>query len=449
MSNLELYYESFQHSYDGICIYDEKGTGIAMNRSAERITGFSSKEFIGTNVKQALEEGIISNSVVLDVLETGKTDTGVVSIRGIEILITASPIRGEDGKIKNIVANIRNIVDLNNLKMDQLLSIALKRKNQKGLDQELQEKRIPKLSHDIVAESDEMIKIIRLVEKIKKVDSTVLLLGESGVGKEVIFKLIHRHSLRREKPLITINCSAIPHHLLESELFGYEKGAFTGADNRGKRGLFEKADGGTIFLDEIGDMPLDLQAKLLRVLQEFEIMRIGGSKNIAVDIRIIAATNKDLEKLVEEGKFREDLFYRLNIITIRIPSLREREEDIVPLAHMFLNRVNHKYHLNKFFQPGTIELFRQYNWPGNVREMENLIERLVVTSEQDEISWSELPFITEQPTLTGTMSLKRTLQEVERKIILEKMEMYKTTRKAAKALGISQPSLVNKLKNYR
>ncbi|WP_276309914.1 sigma-54 interaction domain-containing protein [Pueribacillus theae] len=445
----QLYYNVFNYSYDGLCVFDIEGKGVAINKAAERITGYDSQEFFESNIYHLLEEGIISNSVFLKVLKEKRTVTDVVSIRGNEVLITGSPILNDDGKIEYVVENIRDISQLNNLKMDLLLSIALKKKKKpKSSDKDNQ---LPKhmVPDGVVAESKKMNKIIHLVNKIAKVDSTVLLLGESGVGKEVIVKLIHRLSLRSDNPLIKINCAAIPHHLLESELFGYERGAFTGADERGRPGLFEEANGGTIFLDEIGDMPLDLQVKLLRVLQEFEIRRVGGRKNIKVDVRVVSATNKNLGKLVQKGKFREDLFYRLNIVPIHIPPLRERVDDIAPLAHMFLNRANQKYQLNKHFQPGVIELLERYSWPGNIREMENIIERLVVTSGHDEISWSELPFISEHSDITESLSLKKILQEVEKEIILEKMETYKTTRKAAKALGISQSSLVNKLKKYR
>lgn len=445
----EIYKEIFQNSYDGLCLIDKDGNGIVMNQAGERITGFKAEDFSKSNVKTALEEGIISNTVTLKVIEKKRIFTDVVSIRGREVLITGTPIIDENGEVQFVVLNVRDISELNFLPIDQLLSIALKRKKiSKG--KETYNQNPPELVLDgVVAESKSMKEILKLVAKVSKVNSTVLLLGESGVGKEVIAKLIHRNSPHRDKPLVSINCAAIPEHLLETELFGYEKGAFTGADSKGKPGLFEIADGGTIFLDEIGEMSLDLQVKLLRTLQEFEVRRIGGRKSMKINVRVICATNKDLEKLVREGKFREDLYYRLNVIPIVIPPLREIIEDIAPLAYKFLNKANKKYHLKKYFQPGVIYLMEQYDWPGNVRQMENMIERLVVISEHDEISWSDLPFLSAQKRLTEHFSLKYILQEVEKKIILEKMETYQSTRKAAKALGISQSSLVQKLKKYR
>lgn len=445
-----LYFLAFQHSFDGICILDKNGLGLEMNKAAERITAFRREDFIGENTKAAIEKGFISKSVTELVLKEKRTITEVVSIQGIERLITGNPIFDTEGQLSYVVLNVRDISELNNLKIDLLLSIALKQtKIETSLAKNPKVLPAAPVSKDIIASSPKTVSIVQLATKIAKVDSSILILGESGVGKEVIVKLIHQQSRRANKPLIKINCAAIPHHLLESELFGYEKGAFTGASDQGKPGLFEEANGGTVFLDEIGDMPLDLQVKLLRVLQEHEIRRVGGRKDIKINVRIVSATNKNLEECVRNGEFREDLYYRLNIVPIKIPPLRERIEDIKPLAHMILNRTNQKYHLDKYFQPGVVELLQKQPWPGNIRELENMIERLVVTSEQDEITWSDLPFISEQPDLTESYSLKKILEDVERKIILEKIAMYKTTRKAARALGISQSTIVKKLQKYQ
>ncbi|WP_100402894.1 sigma-54 interaction domain-containing protein [Bacillus sp. FJAT-42315] len=445
-----IYSLAFLHSYDGICIFDKHGFGLEINKAAERITGFSREDFIGENIASAIEKGYISKSVTELILKNKRPHTEVISIRGVEMLVTGNPIFDSKGQIDYIVLNVRDISELKNVKIDLLLSIALKRKNNADpLFPHPETLPSVPIAGNIIASSPKTQHIVHLATKVAKVDSSVLILGESGVGKEVIVKLIHQQSLRAEYPLIKINCAAIPQHLLESELFGYEKGAFTGADQNGKTGLFEEANGGTIFLDEIGDMPIDLQVKLLRVLQEYEIRRVGGRKDIKINVRIISATNKNLEQLIKNGEFREDLYYRLNIVPLKIPPLRERVEDIKPLAHMILNQTNQKYNLHKHFQPGVIELFEKHSWPGNIREMENMIERLVVTSEQEEITWSDLPFIAEHPSLSGSYSLKHTLEEVEKKIILEKMQMYKTTRKVAKALGISQSAVVKKLQKYK
>jgi PAS domain S-box-containing protein len=434
-----------QYSYDGLCVIDKDGTGLYMNTAAANICNYSIEEFVGHNIHDALKKGEISDSVSEVVARKGKVVTKIINIRGVDVLITGTPLFDDDGFVSKIVLNVRDIYELNNLKMDQLLSIALK--NRQAVPDEFPLDPLPDLEH-IVAKSKAFRNVIKLILRITKVDSTVYLRGESGVGKEVIVNLLHQHSPRANKPLIKVNCSAIPAPLLEAELFGYEKGAFTGADQRGKPGLFEQANGGTILLDEIGDMPLDLQAKILRVLQEHEVMRIGGRKTIPLDIRVVSATNKDLNELVKEGKFRLDLFYRLNIVPIEIPPLRERKEDIAPLAYYFLQKKNAKYQMNVKFAPGIIHLFSEYDWPGNVREMENMIERLVVMSEDNEITWSDLPFIHDQPHTIFQKPLKDLLLEIENKIIVEKLQQYKTTRKTAEVLGISQSALVKKLKRY-
>ena len=434
-----------QYSYDGLCVLDKDGTGLYMNQAAATICNYSIEEFVGHNINEAIKRGEISDSVTSLVARKRQVITKIINIRGVDVLITGTPLLDEDGTVSKVILNVRDIYELNNLKMDQLLSIALK--NRQAVADEFPLDPLPDLEH-IVAKSKAFRNVIKLILRITKVDSTVYLRGESGVGKEVVVNLLHQYSTRANKPLIKVNCSAIPAPLLEAELFGYEKGAFTGADQRGKPGLFEQADGGTILLDEIGDMPLDLQAKILRVLQEHEVMRIGGRQMIPLNIRIVSATNKDLHELVKEGKFRLDLYYRLNIVPIEIPPLRERKEDIAPLAYYFLQKKNAKYQLNVKFAPGTIHLFSDYDWPGNVREMENMIERLVVMSENNEISWSDLPFIHEQPHTILQKPLKDLLLEIEHKIIIEKMQQYKTTRKTAEVLGISQSALVKKLQRF-
>ncbi|WLR57337.1 sigma 54-interacting transcriptional regulator [Mesobacillus subterraneus] len=444
----KLLEKMFANSFDGICIIDANGFGVMMNRAASKICSFPIDEFVGNNVKDALRDGSIDDSVSLKVLKYKKPVTKVVNIRGVDVLITGSPIKDEQNRMTHVVLNIRDIGELNNIKIESLLSIALKKKNSNSLPAENIHDVIPEME-GVIAKSPPIQEVLKVALKVARVDSTVLIHGESGVGKEVILKVIHSFSNRSSQPLIKVNCSAIPQHLLESELFGYERGAFTGADNRGKPGLFEQANGGTIFLDEIGDMPLDLQAKILRVLQEFEIMRVGGRKSIKINARVVSATNKNLDELVKEGKFRQDLFYRLNIVPLYIPPLRERPEDIAPLAFHFLHEKNKKYHLMKRFAPNTIHLLEEYDWPGNVREMENLIERLVVTTENDEICWSDLPFIRSSRQNIPQKSLKSILTEVEKKIIYEKLDELKTTRKTAAALGISQSTLVKKLQRFQ
>ncbi|MFC4767838.1 sigma-54 interaction domain-containing protein [Effusibacillus consociatus] len=436
----------FQSSYDGIYVADAQANGIMVNEAYTRITGVTAEELIGKNLRDIVKEGIINESVTFKVLEKKRPITIVQKVREKEVLVTGNPIYDEHGEITYVVTNVRDISELNRLKLELQQSKALTRKYLNEIQDFKLKESMQLLMDGVVAHSKEIINVLHLVQKVAKVDSSVLILGESGVGKEVIVKMIHKASDRGNFPLIKVNCAAIPHPLLESELFGYEKGAFTGADSRGKPGLFERGNGGTIFLDEIGDMPLDLQVKLLRVLQEFEITRVGGRESIKVDVRVISATHKQLDKLVEKGEFRHDLYYRLNIVPIKIPPLRERKADIAPLAYFFLNKTNERYGFNKKFHPEVISFMEHYEWPGNIREMENLIERLVVTVDQDEIQIHDLPLsLTSQGPQMTESSLKELIEEVERKTIEQKLAEHRTTRKTARVLGISQSALVKKM----
>lgn len=446
----KTYYSIIQSSYDGIYVADKHGNGVLVNKAYSRITGISPDDLLGKNMKEVVENGLVSESVTFKVLEEKKPITISQIVNGKEVLVTGNPVFDQDtGEIAYVVTNMRDISELNRLKYELKKSRALTQKYLNEIE-DFKNKEIFQLHLDgIVAHDKEIIKVLKLAEKVAKVDSTVLLLGESGVGKEVLVKLLHKASHRSKNPLIKVNCAAIPANLLESELFGYEKGAFTGADQKGKPGLFEQANGGTIFLDEIGDMPFDLQAKLLRVLQEFEVTRIGGRQTIKVDVRVVSATNMNLEQMVREGKFRKDLYYRLNIVPIKIPPLRERKADIAPLAYFFLNKTNNRYQFTKRFHPDIIHFFEQYNWPGNIREMENLIERLVVTTDHDEIRIDDLPLtLLENGTnrKPDKLSLKEITENLERRIIKENLEIYKTTRKVAEILGMSQSTLVKKMK---
>ena len=259
-----------------------------------------------------------------------------------------------------------------------------------------------------------------MIDRVAPLDTTVILFGETGVGKEVFAKYIYQHSARKNKPFIKVNCGAIPANLVESELFGYEKGAFTGADKNGKMGLFELANTGTIFLVEVGELPLDMQVKLLRVLQEQEFERIGGRKPVKVDVRVLAATNRDLEEMVKQKTFRQDLYYRLMIFPVHIPPLRERPDDILPLAQLFLQTLNRKYDFKKYLSPLSAKMMQDYSWPGNIRELRNIIERAVIISNEDEIGPDALHLFTveDRPEtksriLDPVKDLKTAMEELE------------------------------------
>ncbi len=312
-----------------------------------------------------------------------------------------------------------------------------------------------KISDKYVMRSQKSRELVDLVLRLGKVDSTVLIQGESGVGKEVIADILHSNSNRKDKPLVKINCGAIPASLLESELFGYEPGAFTGAKKEGKMGIFEIAHKGTLFLDEIGELPLQLQIKLLRVIQEREIVRVGGVKPIPVDVRIITATNRDLREMVKASEFRKDLFYRLNVVPVTVPPLRERKDEIPALISQFMHVFNSQYQLNKRLDSEVLQAFMRYDWPGNVRELENVIERAVVTCPDDVIG---LEYCFPLGSADGDIStsddqedeenLKIAVENLEKKLITRALNNYGTTRKAAEVLGISQPTVVRKAARY-
>ena len=309
-------------------------------------------------------------------------------------------------------------------------------------------------------ESNSMMDVLRNSSKISKTDITALILGETGVGKEGIAKYIHYNSKRKDNAFITINCGAIPENLIESELFGYEPGAFTGANKGGKIGLFQLADGGTIFLDEVGELPLTTQVKLLRVLQEKQIEKVGGVESISVDIRIIAATNKDLKKLIDMKLFREDLYYRLSVFPIVIPPLRERKEDIKLLIDYFTNEINEKYNTKCNFSENALECLYNYEWPGNVRELKNIVERQIIMNESNIIYKRNLDQEIKNTKIEQDYmlsmnnysikgySLKEIIDKIEIEIIEDALERYGNVRTAAKALQIDPSTLIRKKQKY-
>lgn len=300
----------------------------------------------------------------------------------------------------------------------------------------------------MLGESFAIQQVRQVIRQVAQSDATVLITGPTGTGKEVVASEIQQQSLRRSKPFVQINCAAIPENLMEAELFGYEKGAFTGALKGGKMGLLEYANGGTIFLDEIGEMPLTLQPKLLRAIQEREVIRVGGVQTIPIDVRIISSTNRDLVQQVEAGHFREDLYYRLNVIPIQVPALRERGEDIILLGENFLQEFNQKYRKAVALEHGAWETMLQYAWPGNVRELRNLMERLVVLCSDDLVTQKQIEASlfseAEEDQGTQNLSLGEATDRLQRRMIQQAMMEHRNTYRAAAALGISQSTLIRK-----
>lgn len=436
--------------YDEILVVNHKGELIRYSENI--IPGFWNvdlKELIGKSILEFEDQGLFTPSVTKLVLEKKKKVSIVQeTINGRKVLAVGNPVFDENMEIDRIIVASRDITETSRLKTELKEMKKISEQYKKELEDIKSKDRFIK---KLIYCSPKMEQIINQAKKIADFSSTVLLHGESGVGKEVIAQAIHQLGNRSSKPFLKLNCGAIPENLLESELFGYIKGAFTGADQN-KDGYFKQADQGVLFLDEIGEMPLHLQVKLLRVLQEQEVIPVGSTKSIKVNVQIIAATNKKLEKMVEERTFREDLYYRLNVIPLNIPPLRERIEDISLLAFHFLQQLNDKYNKNFHLTPDAITVLEFYSWPGNVRELQNIVERLVVSAENQIINAEDvnqfLPnsydFNKSKPVISKVMPLQEAIDHVEEQLILLAMKQYKTTTKAAQVLGISQSSVSRK-----
>lgn len=372
---------------DGIFITNPDGIIIMVNKAVERSGGKLMGELVGRSIYDLENEGYCSEFATKKVLKTKNKNTIVQKLAdGKEYLVTAIPCFDKD-TFSMVVACERDISEI--ISLQEQLNQAEELKKKYEVELEGFKSNIPTLE-DAVCASEAMSKVVILAQKLALVDSTVLIAGESGTGKEIIADHIYKNSKRKDKTFVKINCSAIPENLLESEMFGYEAGAFSGASEDGKPGYFEIANNGTIFLDEVGELPLKLQVKLLRVIQERKLVRIGGAKEIPLDIRIIAATNRDLKAMLVTGEFRKDLYYRLNVTTITVPPLRERKDDVLELVNHFLHLYNENHNMNKKMSSQGLKILLNYHWPGNVRELENLIESLVITSEEDSISPEEV-----------------------------------------------------------
>lgn len=439
-----------ESSYDGIWVTDGEGVTLRVNTTYQKFSGINADEVLGRNMQELVAEGYYSDSATLHVLKQRKPVTLIHTIKtGKKAMVTANPVFDEQGRIWRVVTNVRDITEIINLQKSLEKSQEESRRYQEEL-QKLKEQQ--RRFDNIVANSEAMKNVLESATRVAKVDSNVLILGESGVGKGVLAGLIHKLSSRAAGPFLKINCGAIPDNLLESELFGYEKGAFTGANKEGKPGIFELAHQGTLFLDEIGEVPLHLQVKLLQVIQEQRIFRIGGRQPVQLDVRIIAATNKDLETMVSLGTFREDLYYRLNVIPIIIPPLRSRKEDIIPLIMYFMERISQKYRINKRLSSEALDKLLNYNWPGNIRELENVLERIMVMSDADEIETRHLPVNLQdkqQWKLDNKLPLKAALAELEQKIIQQALQEHGSIRKTAAFLKINHAALIRKIKKYK
>lgn len=445
----QLLWKLVNASYDGIFLTDSTGMVVYCNDSYQRISGLNREHIIDRPISDLLENHVIPDAVTPDVIAHKKPLTKVINYyHGVSALVTGTPIFDGD-ELVWVLSNVRDITQLNQLK-EQVgeYSRRLRQAERAARDDKF------------LAVSKEMENIVKTAARVASFSSPVLIQGESGVGKDMLARYIHDCSdVSENRPFVQINCSAIPETLLESELFGYEAGAFTGASSKGKMGLWELADNGTLFLDEIGEMPLSLQVKMLQVLQEGTIMRIGGTKKIKLNTRIIAASNSNLEKLMAVGKFRQDLYYRLNVIPFRIPPLRERKADLLPLMFYFLEKKNLKFNLNRKLSANAVEILASYDWPGNVRELNNMIEHLMIMTEGDVIDEKIIPhyivqsmkkpLYIETPDYFNSFNLDDIIASVEQEVIRKAIAEFGALKNVSEHLGIDLSTLVRKKRKYR
>ncbi len=431
---------------EGIYVTTPEGLTLGVNKAYEEITGIDGSLLVGRTMREIVADGILSSTITEEVMRTGEeVSSDQKTFKGKRCFITGRPIKDSDGSIVLVVTVVRDIAAIDTLQAELQKQQAVASQYKRRL-----EELGPPSS--CVVQSKAFREAMSLARRVAPLDVTVLILGESGTGKEIIAREIHESSPRANQPFIKVNCGTIPENLLESELFGYEKGSFTGALPGGHVGLFEVADRGSIFLDEIGDLPFALQVKLLRVLQEKTIMRLGSTKEIKVNTRVIAATNEDLERMIQEKRFRKDLYYRLNVVHIDIPPLRQRMDAVPGLIDFFVAKINARYGLRKKLHPDLIKDMMTHDWPGNVRELEHAVERLLVTSENDIVtgrfSTGQLGTPGDSLTLSGIMPLQEAQDKVEQYLVQEARKKFKTTYQVAEALKISQPSASRKIKKY-
>jgi PAS domain S-box-containing protein len=446
----KLLWSLSESSFDGIFLTDAQGLIVYFNPAYLEISGFTKEQLINRNIKDLMQTGEIPDACSPEVMISKKPVTKVINYyHGVSALVTSTPIFDDERKMVRIFSNVRDITQLIHLRAQ--LGEYSRRLRQAELSHRDENK--------LIAASKTMETIIKIGARVANFSAPILIQGESGVGKDMLARYIHDCSdLSADRPFVQINCGAIPELLLESELFGYEAGAFTGASSKGKIGLLELANQGTLFLDEIGEIPLALQVKLLQVLQTNTYFRVGGTKKITLTTRIIAATNSNLEDALATGRFRQDLYYRLNVIPIKIPPLRERREDIVPLLLHFLEKNNQKFHLSLRLAPRAIELLANYSWPGNVRELSNVLENMMIMTDGSLIEENNIPLHIQQvvkkplfietPDYFDSYNLNEIITEVEKEVIRNAIAEFGPLRKVAVHLGVDLSTLVRKKRKY-
>jgi transcriptional regulator with PAS, ATPase and Fis domain len=439
---------------DGFWVNDRYGKVVAVNHvSAKRINS-SPKDVVGMNVEDFVHTGVVDKLVTHEVINTKAAVTCLQRLSdGKRLLATGTPLFDHHGEIDLVIVNESEISDASvlpeNFKEDRILLHHPREKVSNVLDGS-------NAYSDLILQSRKIQDVFSRAMRVAAVDSSVLIQGESGIGKTLFAQIIHRGSGRSKSIFNRVDCGAIPESLIESELFGYDKGAFTGAKTEGKPGQFEMTEGGTLFLDEVAELSLMVQVKILRFLDDKEVIRVGGTRSKKIDLRILAATNKNLEKMVEQGTFRSDLFFRLNVVPLYIPPLRERVEDIPPLIDFYLSRVNQKYSMQRIILPRVYDYLKRYSFPGNVRELENLVERLVVLSPKKVIGLDDLPsrLLSHDADIKSSYpednwNLPQRVADFEREFIIRALTVFGSQRKAAIKIGIEQSTLSRKIKRYK
>lgn len=439
---------------DGLWVCDGEANVLGINPASARLNDIAPEAVVGRNMRDLVDEGVFDRSVTLEVIRSGKPVHMLQTRRGRKLVLTGTPVRDDGGRLIRVVVNERDVTEIESLQRDLEEQEAIKDR----FRGELLEQQIEKVeSRRIIAKSPAMQKALRQAIKVAGAESTVLILGESGVGKGLFADLIHKYSPRAQRPLVKVNCGAIPESLVEAELFGYEKGAFTGAQAKGKAGYFEAAEGGTLFLDEIAELPLSSQVKLLRFLEDRRITRVGATASREVDVRVLAATHRDLQEMVDQGLFRLDLFYRLNVIPLAIPPLRERRECLLPILRHYVDHYGARLGARRRLSRAATDALMAYGWPGNVRELMNLCERLVVMSDTEVIDTGDLP-----PNVAAAagdasaapaawdeeLGLDEALERTERVLLLRARQRFGSQSEMAKALGVNQSTVARKLKRY-
>jgi len=457
MEQIEKYIDSVLDVLsDGIYISDREGYTLKVNTMYEKLIGLKKEDLIGRRVQDLVNEGVFDVVLNPQIVKTGQPATSVQTTKkGQKLILNGHPIFDAEGQVALVVTFVRDVTVMSQLR-EQIVSQKKLLEQLRTNVQYINEESIQKFPVNGF-KSREMAHLNKLIEKIAATDATVLILGETGVGKEFFARSIHRASPRGENTFFKLDCTTISENLIESELFGYASGAFSGASIKGKPGLCEMADQGTLFLDEIGELPIGMQVKLLRLLQDQEITPVGSTRVKKVNVRIITATNRDLEKEIEQGRFRSDLYYRLRVAVLSIPPLRERREDIMPLANYFLEKYATKYRKERRFGPEIESIFTGHNWPGNIREMENLIESLVVTCDRPVIDTADLGSCMLSEGLdrkrnlfetldTRDKSLKEIVRDLEREILEGALELHGSMAKVAEMLKIDRSTIFRKLR---